>query len=73
LGDSSTFEKKSIMVLTATLIDASWYVFMSFIFAMPILMKKLAPNLQTLEFIIGCIFAVVCILLGYKIVIGLLG
>jgi threonine/homoserine/homoserine lactone efflux protein len=72
LGDSTSFKSKSIMVLTATLIDAGWYVLISFIIALPIFMKWLAPNSKMLEFILGCILLLLCIFLGYRIVVNLL-
>lgn len=73
LGSSPTFETKSIMVLTATVIDAGWYVLMSFIMAMPLFMKFLVSNSQRLEFILGSILSIVSILLGFKILTNLLG
>ena len=73
LENSPTFETKSIMVLTATVIDAGWYVLMSFIMAMPLFMKFLVSNSQRLEFILGSILSIVSILLGFKILTNLLG
>lgn len=73
LGENSSFEAKSLMVLTATVIDASWYVFITFIIAMPRFVRILEPNSKRLEFILGCIFVVICILLSYKIVMVLFG
>ena len=73
LGESSSFEAKSLMVLTATVIDAGWYVFITFIIAMPRFVRILEPNSKRLEFILGCIFVVICILLSYKIVMVLFG
>ena len=73
LESSPTFETKSIMVLTATVIDAGWYVLMSFIMAMPLFMKFLVSNSQRLEFILGSILSIVSILLGFKILTNLLG
>ena len=73
LGEASSFEAKSLMVLTATVIDASWYVFITFIIAMPRFVRILEPNSKRLEFILGCIFVVICILLSYKIVMVLFG
>ena len=72
LGHSPSFETKSIMVLTATAIDAGWYVLVSFIIALPIFMNFLASNSQRLELILGCILVLVCILLGFKISANLL-
>ena len=73
LGENSSFEAKSLMVLTATVIDAGWYVFITFIIAMPRFVRILEPNSKRLEFILGCIFVVICILLSYKIVMVLFG
>jgi threonine/homoserine/homoserine lactone efflux protein len=73
LGETSSFEAKSIMVLTATVIDAGWYVLITFIIAMPRFVRILEPNSKRLEFILGCIFVVICILLSYKIVMVLFG
>ena len=73
LESSPTFETKSIMVLTATVIDAGWYVLMSFIMAMPLFMKFLVSNSQRLEFVLGSILSIVSILLGFKILTNLLG
>lgn len=73
LESSPTFETKSIMVLTATVIDAGWYVLMSFIMAMPLFMKFLVSNSQRLEFVLGSILSIVSILLGFKILTSLLG
>lgn len=73
LESSPTFETKSIMVLTATVIDAGWYVLMSFILAMPLFMKFLVSNSQRLEFVLGSILSIVSILLGFKILTNLLG
>lgn len=73
LENSPTFETKSIMVLTATVIDAGWYVLMSFIMAMPLFMKFLVSNSQRLEFVLGSILSIVSILLGFKILTNLLG
>ena len=33
VGDASSFQEKAIMVFTATIIDTSWYVFLTFIMA----------------------------------------
>ena len=73
LGENSSFEAKSLMVLTATVIDAGWYVLVTFIIAMPRFVRILEPNSKRLEFILGCIFVVICILLSYKIVMVLFG
>jgi threonine/homoserine/homoserine lactone efflux protein len=73
LESSPTFETKFIMVLTATVIDAGWYVLMSFIMAMPLFMKFLVSNSQRLEFVLGSILSIVSILLGFKILTNLLG
>ena len=73
LEGSPTFETKSIMVLTATVIDAGWYVLMSFIMAMPLFMKFLVSNSQRFEFVLGSILSIVSILLGFKILTNLLG
>ena len=73
LESSPTFETKSIMVLTATVIDAGWYVLMSFIMAMPLFMKFLVSNSQRLEFVLGSLLSIVSILLGFKILTNLLG
>ena len=73
VGEASSFEAKSIMVLTATVIDAGWYVLITFILARPRFVRILEPNLKRLEFILGCIFVIICILLSYKIVMDLLG
>ena len=72
LGEASSFEAKSIMVLTATVIDAGWYVLITFIIAMPRFVQILEPNSKRLEFILGCIFVIICILLSCKIVMELL-
>ena len=73
LAENSSFEAKSLMVLTATVIDAGWYVLVTFILAMPRFVQILEPNSKRLEFILGCIFVVICILLSYKIVMVLFG
>jgi hypothetical protein len=39
---------------------------------LPIFMKWLAPNSKRLEFILGCILLLLCIFLGYRIVVNLL-
>ena len=72
LGEASSFEAKSIMVLTATVIDAGWYVLITFIIAMPRFVQILELNSKRLEFILGCIFVIICILLSCKIVMELL-
>jgi threonine/homoserine/homoserine lactone efflux protein len=72
LGENSSFEAKSLMVLTATVIDAGWYVLITFIIAMPRFVQILEPNSKRLEFILGCIFVIICILLSCKIVMELL-
>jgi threonine/homoserine/homoserine lactone efflux protein len=72
LGEASSFEVKFSMVLTATVIDAGWYVLITFIIAMPRFIRILEPNSKRLEFILGCVFVIICLLLGCKIVVDLL-
>ncbi len=71
-SNSSSLFAKSIMVLTATIIDAGWYVLMSFLIAMPIFMNFLLPNSKRVEFILGFILLILCVFLGYKILIDFL-
>ena len=67
VGDGSLFQEKAIMVSTATFIDTSWYIFLTFIIALPKFRKFLQSSAWVFEFTLGCFFIVICLLLGHKI------
>ena len=72
VGDASSFQEKAIMVSTATFIDTSWYIFLSFIIALPKFRKFLQSRARVFEFTLGCFFIVICLLLGHKILTEIL-
>ena len=72
-GDASSFQEKAIMVFTATFIDTSWYIFLTFIIALPKFRKFLQLWARVFEFILGCFFIILCLLLGNKILSDILG
>ena len=72
VGDASLFQEKAIMVFTATLIDTSWYVFLTFIIALPKFRTFLQSNSRGFEFILGCFFIVLSLFLGYNILADIL-
>ena len=67
VGDASSFQDKAIMVSTATFIDTSWYIFLTFIISLPKFRKFLQSRARLFEFTLGCFFIVLCLLLGHKI------
>ena len=71
--DASSFQEKAIMVTTATFIDTSWYIFLTFIIALPKIRKFLQSRARVFEFILGCFFIILCLLLGNKILSDILG
>ena len=72
VGDASSFQEKAIMVFTATIIDTSWYVFLTFIIALPKFRRFLQSNSRSFEFILGCFFIVLCFFVGYNILADIL-
>ncbi len=72
VGDASLFQEKAIMVFTATIIDASWYVFLTFIIALPKFRRFLQSNSRGFEFILGCFFIVLCFFVGHNILVDIL-
>ena len=67
VGDASSFQDKAMMVSTATFIDTSWYIFLTFIISLPKFRKFLQSRARLFEFTLGCFFIVLCLLLGHKI------
>ena len=72
VGDASSFQEKAIMVSTATIIDTSWYIFLTFIIALPKFRDFLQSRARSFEFALGCFFLVLCLLLGHKILVDIL-
>ena len=72
VGDGSSFQEKAIMVSTATFIDTSWYIFLTFIIALPKFRKFLRSRARAFEFTLGCFFLVICLLLAHKILTEIL-
>ena len=72
VGDASSFQEKAIIVSTATIIDTSWYIFLTFIFALPKFRKFLQSRARGFDFALGCFFIVLCLLLGHKILVDIL-
>ena len=72
VGEASSFQEKAIMVSTATIIDTSWYIFLTFIIAIPKFRSILQSRARILNFILGFFFIIICFLLGYKILIDIL-
>ena len=72
LGDASSFQEKAIMVSTATIVDTSWYIFLTFILALPKFRNFLQSRARRFEFVLGCFFIVLCLLLGHKILVDIL-
>ena len=73
VGDASSFQEKAIMVSTATIVDTSWYIFLTFIIALPKIRKFFQSRAMVFEFILGCFFIILCLLLGYEILSDILG
>ena len=71
--DASSFQEKAIMVTTATFIDTSWYIFLTFIIALPKIRKFFQLRARVFEFILGCFFIILCLLLGNEILSDILG
>ena len=71
--DASSFQEKAIMVTTATFIDTSWYIFLTFIIALPKIRKFFQSRARVFEFILGCFFIILCLLLGNEILSDILG
>ena len=71
-GDASSFQEKAIMVSTATIVDTSWYISLTFIIALPKFRKFLQSRARVFEFTLGCFFIVICLLLGHKILTEIL-
>ena len=71
--DASSFQEKAIMVTTATFIDTSWYIFLTFIIALPKIRKFFQSRAMVFEFILGCFFIILCLLLGNEILSDILG
>ena len=72
VGEASSLQEKAILVLTATIIDTSWYVFLTFIIALPKFRRFLQSNSRSFEFILGCFFIVLCFFVGYNILADIL-
>ena len=72
VGDATSFQEKAIMVFTATIIDTSWYVFLTFIMAIPKFRRFLQSNSRGFEFIHGCFFIVLCFFVGHNILVNIL-
>ena len=72
LGDESSFQEKAIMVSTATIVDTSWYIFLTFIIALPKFRKFLQSRARVFEFALGCFFILLCLFLGHKILAEIL-
>ena len=72
VGEASSFQEKAIMVFTATIIDTSWYVFLTFIIALPKFRTFLQSNSRGFEFILGCFFIVLCFFVGHNILVNIL-
>ena len=69
VGDASSFQEKAIMVSTATIVDTSWYILLTFIIALPKFRKFLQSRARGFEFVLGCFFIILCLLLGHKIIV----
>ena len=72
VGETSSFQEKAIMVFTATIIDTTWYVFLTFIIALPKFRTFLQSNSRGFEFILGCFFIALCFFLGHNILVNIL-
>ena len=72
VGEASSFKAKAIMVFTATIIDTSWYVFLTFIIPLPQFRTFLQSNSRGFEFILGCFFIVLCFFVGHNILVNIL-
>ena len=72
LGDASSFQEKAIMVSTATIVDTSWYIFLTFILALPKFRNFLQSRARVFEFTLGCFFIFLCLFLGNKILSDIL-
>ena len=70
--DASSFQEKAIMISTATIVDTSWYIFLTFILALPKFRNFLQSRARRFEFALGCFFIVLCLLLGHKILVDIL-
>ena len=71
-GDASSFQEKAIMVSTATIVDTSWYIFLTFIIALPKFREFLKSRARVFEFTLGCFFIFLCLFLGNKILSDIL-
>ena len=72
VGDASSFQEKAILVSTATIIDASWYICLTFIIALPKFRSFFQLRSRGFEFVLGLFFIVLCFLLGHKILVNIL-
>ena len=72
VGDASSFQEKAIMVSTATITDTIWYIFLTFIIALPKFRNFLQSRARGFQFALGCFFIVLCLLLGHKILVDIL-
>ena len=72
VGEASSFQEKAIIVFTATIIDTSWYIFLTFIMAIPKFRRFLQSNSRGFEFVLGCFFIVLCFFVGHNILVDIL-
>ena len=72
VGEASSFQEKAIIVFTATIIDTSWYIFLTFIMAIPKFRRFLQSNSRGFEFVLGCFFIILCFFVGHKILVDIL-
>ena len=60
-----------LMVMTAFVVDAGWYVLIAFIIAMPGLLRRLETRARQLELVIGLVLMLICAVLAWRLLTGI--
>ena len=60
-----------LMVMTAFVVDAGWYVLIAFVIAMPGLLRRLETRARQLELVIGLVLMLICVVLAWRLLTGM--
>ena len=60
-----------LMVMTAFVVDAGWYVLIAFVIAMPGLLRRLETRARQLELVIGLVLMLICAVLAWRLLTGM--
>ena len=60
-----------VMVLTAFIVDAGWYVMIAFVMAIPGLLRRLESHARQLELMIGLVLMLICAVLAWRLLTGM--